>query len=89
MGWRFMPGLLGFGQSIKEFVTYPSETEITEAWVGQGSLDWKNMAWEQNPTQHHIINALADLPVLEYLPAVVAKGSTNLILPERLPRLIK
>jgi hypothetical protein len=47
------------------------------------------MAWEQNPTQHHIINALADLPVLEYLPAVVAKGSTNLILPERLPRLIK
>lgn len=89
MGWRFMPGLLGFGQSINEFVTYPSETEITEAWVGQGSLDWKNMAWEQNPTQHHIINALADLPVLEYLPAVVAKGSTNLILPERLPRLIK
>ncbi len=89
MGWRFMPGLLGFGQSINEFVTYPSKTEITEAWVGEGSLDWHATTWEQNPTQHHIITALNALPVLEYLPAIVAKGSTNLILPERLPRLIK
>ncbi|MEP1469351.1 MAG: acetoacetate decarboxylase family protein [Halieaceae bacterium] len=89
MGWRFMPGLLGFGQSLNEFVTYPSQTDITEAFVGHGSLSWEHMTWEQNPTQHHIINAIADLPVLEYLPAIVAKGSTNLILPERLPRLIK
>jgi acetoacetate decarboxylase len=89
MGWRFMPGLLGFGQSINEFVIYPSETQIKEAWVGEGILEWQYLSWEQNPTQFHIINALQELPIEEYLPALVARGSTNLILPERPPRAIK
>jgi hypothetical protein len=71
-----------------EPTTFPSETTLSEALVGQGKLDWSHLTWEQNPTPFHIVNALADLPVLSYLPALVAKGSTNLILPERLPRAI-
>lgn len=89
MAWRYFPGVSGFGQSISEPTTFPSENRLTQALVGQGSVHWQQLSWEQNPTQFHIVNALADLPVLAYLPAMVTKGSTNLILPERLPRVIR
>ena len=86
MAWRMMPGINGFGQSVNEPTTFPSENIVSEAWVGEGRIDWQHLTWEQNPTQFHIVNALADLPVLAWLPAMVVKGSTNLIIPERLPR---
>jgi acetoacetate decarboxylase len=88
MAWRYLPGIGGFGQGISEPTTFPSETILTETLVGQGRVDWQQLAWEQNPTQFHIVNALAELPVLAWLPALVAKGSVNLVLPERLPRAI-
>jgi len=86
MAWRYLPGISGFGTSISEPTTFPSETTLNEVQVGQGTIDWNRLRWEQNPTQFHIVNALAELPVLSYLPAMVARGSTNLILPDRLPR---
>jgi acetoacetate decarboxylase len=86
MALRYLPGVSGVGQSLKQATTYPSETTIQEAWVGKGRVDWQSLCWEQNPTQFHIVNALAGLPVLEWLPSVVAKGSTNLTLPERMTR---
>jgi hypothetical protein len=89
MAWRFLPGILGFGQSVSEATTYPSESVIDQAWVGEGRAQWQHLTWEQNPTQFHIVNALADLPVLEWLPATVAKGSTNLLVPDRLPRVLR
>jgi len=88
MGWRYLPGVSGFGQAISEPTTFPSAMNISEAFVGTGKVEWQQMKWEQNPTQHHIINALADLPVLAYLPAIVAKGSINLILPDNMPRVL-
>ena len=89
MAWRYLPGVSGFGQSVSEATTFPSETTLTETLVGQGHVDWQHLTWEQNPTQFHIVNALADLPILGYLPSVVAKGSTNLLLRDRLPRVIR
>ena len=86
MACRYFPGISGFGHSVIEPTTFPSETTLTEAWVGEGRIEWQQLTWEQNPTQFHIVNALADLPVLSYLPALVAKGSTNLILLDNLPR---
>jgi len=88
MAWRYFPGVSGFGTSVNEATTFPSETTLTQTQVGEGRIDWQRLCWEQNPTQFHIINALAELPVLAYLPAMVARGSTNLILPDRLPRAI-
>ena len=88
MAWRYMPGISGFGHSVIQPTTFPSETTLTEAWVGEGQIDWHQLTWEQNPTQCHIVNALAELPVLGYLPALVARGSTNLILLDNLPRAI-
>lgn len=89
MAWRYMPAVGGYGQGDSQFTTFPSENILTQTLVGQGRVDWQYLTWEQNPTQFHIVNALADLPVLAWLPAVVAKGSTNLVLPERLPRAIR
>lgn len=89
MAWRYIPGISGFGHSVIEPTTFPSETTLTEAWVGEGRVDWRQLTWEQNPTQFHIVNALAELPVLDYLPALVAKGSTNLILLDNLPRALR
>lgn len=88
MGWRFMPSVDGLGESISEFTTFPSETTLTEVQIGQGSIDWQHLTWEQNPTQFHIVNALADLPVVAMLPAMVAKGSADLKLPHRKTRAI-
>ena len=88
MGWRFLPAVGGLGQGLNEFTTFPSETNLSEVKIGQGRVDWQHLTWEQNPTQCHIVNALADLPVLHQLPAMVARGSANLLLPDRLPRTI-
>ncbi len=89
MAWRFFPAVPGFSQSVNEMTTFPSETVYTEAMVGEGNVDWQHLTWEQNPTQFHIVNALADLPVVAKLPAMVAKGSVNLILPENPPRVLR
>ena len=88
MAWRYLPGVGGFGATVSEPTTFPSESVYTGAWVGEGSLDWNHLTFEQNPTQYHIVNALADLPVLAYLPAMVTTGSTNLFVPDRLPRVL-
>lgn len=88
MGWRHMPSVGGPGAAISEPTTFPSENVFTEAWIGEGMLDWHRLTWEQNPTQYRIVNALADLPIIEYRPAIVTKGSTNLFVIERLPRVL-
>jgi hypothetical protein len=89
LAWRYLPGISGFGHSVSEATTFPSETTLSETMVGEGRVDWQRLTWEQNPTQFHIVNALGDLPVLSWLPALVAKGSTNLLLADRLPRVIR
>jgi hypothetical protein len=90
MAWRYMPALGGFGPAaVNEHTIYPSENVFTEVSIGEGSLNWNKLTWEQNPTQFHIVNALESLPVLEYYPAMVTKGSANLIVPDRFTRILK
>jgi hypothetical protein len=59
---------------------------FTEAYVGVGEIDWHQLTWEQNPTQYRIVNALAELPIIEQRSAIITKGSTNLFVPTRIPR---
>ncbi len=89
LAWRYLPGVSGFGHAASDFTTFPSETTLAESQVGEGRIDWNTLSWEQNPTQFHIVNALAGLPVLAWLPAMVARGSTNLILMNNLPRALR
>lgn len=89
MGWRYLPAVGGLGTKLSEITLFPSESVYKEVWVGEGEIDWNHLSWEQNPTQHHIVNALADLPILEYRPAVVTKGSVNLFVPDRPSRVLR
>lgn len=89
IGWRYIPAIGGYGPAHQEFTTFPSSTSIKWAQVGEGAVNWQQLTWEQNPTQFHIVNALAALPVLAYRPAIVAQGSTNLVLPESPTRVLK
>ena len=89
MGWRYLPKVGALGAAISEPTLFPQENRITEAWVGEGSIDWQHLTWQQNPTQFHIVNALADLPILEYRPALIFQGSSNLLVPDRLSRVLR
>jgi len=87
--WRYIPAVGGYGSpSVSEAVTFPSENIYSSVMVGEGTVKWTSLRWEDNPTQFHIVNALGQLPVLEYLPAIVTRGSTNLVLPENWTRSI-
>ena len=89
MGWRYIQKVGGFEPRVDEYVTFPSENRIKQVHYGVGELDWKKLTWEQNPTQYHIVNTLKELPILEYKPAVITKGATNLFLPGRPTRILK
>jgi acetoacetate decarboxylase len=42
---------------------------------GEGAnLLWTQLTWAQNPTQWHIIKALAGLPAIDLPPAFLVKG---------------
>ncbi len=89
MGWRYIPQTTSVGAEISQPVLFPVDRTFKEVWVGQGEVAWQHLTWEQNPMQYHIVNALADLPILEYLPALVTKESSNLAIPDRLPRVLR
>ncbi len=89
MGWRYMQKAGELCPRVDEYTTYPSENKITQILLGEGKLDWNELTWEQNPTQFHIVNAMKELPILEYRPAAITKGSTNLFLPKRMTRVLK
>jgi acetoacetate decarboxylase len=78
MNWRYIPNVGGPGAALSQPVLYPQRTEIASAYAGRGTVQWTQLTWAQNPTQWHIIKALAELPVLELAPAVLVKGAAIL-----------
>ena len=89
MGFRYMPSIGGWGPGEGQPTLFPSENKFTEVKIGAGEVNWNHLTWEQNPTQYHIANALADLPNIEYSPSIMTKGSTNLVVLDRLPRALR
>ena len=43
MAWRHIPGVGGFGASLSEPTTFPSESVYTGAWIGEGKIDWNHL----------------------------------------------
>jgi hypothetical protein len=78
MGWRYVPNIGEPGAALSHATCIPTGGSPSEAWAGRGEVTWHRTTWERNPTQWHIINALADLPVLEHRWALVSKGSSTL-----------
>jgi hypothetical protein len=44
-------------------------------WNATGSLNWYRATFEQLPLQHHIVNGMADLPLLDYVDAEFVRFS--------------
>jgi len=89
MGWKYIPNPGRGGAAISHPTLFPSTAEPTEIWIGQGNVNWEHLTWEQNPTQYHIVNALADLPNLGTIATIITKGSTDLMPVGVTPRILK
>lgn len=79
MGWRYVPNIGEPGAAVSHATCIPSAGAPREVWSGSGEVRWHRTSWEKNPTQAHIVNALADLPILEYRWAQVARGESTLV----------
>lgn len=73
-GWRYIPNVGGPGAALSQPILYPQAGELSSAWTGTGTVQWTQLRPEQNPTQWHIIKALAELPIIEMSPAVMTKA---------------
>lgn len=89
MGWKYVPKPGSVGAALSQPTLYPVENVVRRAWRGRGDIAWEHLTWEQNPTQCHIANAIADLPIVEHLPAMVLEGATNLWVPSDPPRVLR
>ncbi len=73
-GWRYIGNIGAPGAALSQPVLYPQAFEVNSAWAGAGKIEWTKQTWLQNPMQFHIINALAELPILAIAPVLMIKG---------------
>lgn len=84
LGWRYIPNMGGPGAALSHATLYPQEAIVQKGWQGEGKISWNMVTWEQVPTQAHIINALASLPIKRYISS--SFGKSKIILNPRLCR---
>jgi hypothetical protein len=78
-GWRYIPKVGPYpGPALSEATYYPVDNAYTSASVCTGTVTWAVPTRQQHPTQYDIIAALAALPVREYLPGSLRKGSSTM-----------
>jgi len=67
---RFVPSLRGDDPDVEEMVMTPAggaQVHYGSVRRGRGQVEFRRSSWEQLPTMFQVVNALADLPVLEEL----------------------
>jgi acetoacetate decarboxylase len=74
LNFRFIPKVGCPGVELGQPVLYPQGTIVKNAWMGKGTVEWIKLRPEQNPSQFHIIDALADLPIIKMAQAMMIKG---------------
>ena len=78
LGWRYIPNIGRPGAALSHATIYPVEVKCLSGSNANGKLAWIKANPKYNPAQARIINALADLPILEYQECLFAKSSINL-----------
>ena len=63
---------------MSQFILFPQAMEVDKVYAGKGTLSWTELSVMQNPRQHHIIKALASLPVKKVIRSVLAEGEVIL-----------
>jgi len=74
LGWRYIPKINGPGADLSQFILFPQRMEVETVLAGTGSLQWYEMTWLEHPTQNHIVNSLAALPIRKVTRAILAEG---------------
>jgi acetoacetate decarboxylase len=78
IGWRYIPKVGGPGADLSQFIYFPQWMEVGKVHTGKGALQWTELSVMQNPRQHHIIKALASLPVKKKGQSLLAEGEVIL-----------
>lgn len=87
-GWQYFHAIGELGPAVSNPTLFPKETTTSRAWNATGSIKWSQTTWEQNPIQSHISNAIGDWPILEIRSTRVTKGTSNLSVAGRPPRVL-
>ena len=74
---KYIPRSGDWGEADVQYVTHiPAATpnkKILQQWSGSGQVSFHRARWEDMPSQFNIVNALADLDIVEYRGASVSK----------------
>jgi len=87
LGWRYIPKVGAPGADLSQPILFPMHNEPNSAWLGSGKVKWTKSTWDQNPMQFYIINALAELPIIDMKPVILTQGRE--ILTEARGRVLK
>ena len=87
LGWRYIPKVGAPGADLSQPILFPMHNEPNAAWLGSGKVKWTKLTWDQNPMQFYIINALAELPIIDMKPVILTQGRE--ILTEARGRVLK
>ena len=78
--FKYIPRTGEWGKVDVSYVTSsPKGTlpraSIKEVWLGEGTVEFHEAAWEDLPTQFRIVNAFHNLEINEYRGATIVKGT--------------
>jgi hypothetical protein len=78
MHWKYMPRTGEWGKADASYAVITpaggSTQRTLEMWRGKGSVKFHRARWEDMPTQYMVVNAFADLDVVEFRGATLTKS---------------
>ncbi len=85
MGWKYMPSCDLKGSEVCHATALPARAEIKEAWMGQGEIEFHEVAWENAPMSSRVVNKLRKLPIVQYQAGVLTRVTQDLLISEQYP----
>ena len=80
MGWKYIPSCDLAGADVSNATALPARVDLKEVWMGQGEVAFHEVAWEKAPMSSRIVNALRELPIVQYQGAVMTRASQDLLI---------
>ena len=85
MGWKYFPSCDFKKADVSYATALPADGETREAWIGQGTVEFHEVAWEKAPMSSRIVNTLKKLPIVQYQAGVVTRGWQELLIHKQYP----
>jgi acetoacetate decarboxylase len=78
---RYIPKVGGPGADLIQTILFPQRVAARSVQLGNGTVRWTPLRYEESPMQAHVIKALAELPVIKMSPAVMTQGDIYMMSP--------